>query len=421
MMGLTLAGAGMMKTQTAVAKQNEQATQQAQALAQLQAQQSAQAQTAQANWAENQAMQASAKQAVVTQVTQSQANKDFWSAYAVWQQQVARRLEAIRQAQQIAWRNQVRNVLEMRAPRGSESLLQLYYTGSFSLRQLENAYERGYRRQLRSDYGVILSDNDNPSDDFRWSLPAIYNVFLGTEATAQAFYDYHHTIGLVAPYALAQEQNVTKEEMFRAIMGPIELRLINEKKQVGGETKYPIIEFYPFAEIETNKMEYNLVHEYGHFINARALQTGETLLRNNSNFDRSRDGMPNPPDTNLNNQVIQQNTTQTIKEEWADMFLYWVYDAFSTDEAGIARKQAMSNWMKTVASLNYGPAIGGSLVLENLQQPELDITTTLVNVDTNSGDGVTVRLGISTSTIRLETIRVEQDVNSHNYGMCQVV
>jgi len=83
-MGLTLAGAGMMKTQTAVAKQNEQATQQAQALAQLQAQQSAQKQTAQANWAENQAMQASAKQAVVTQVTQSQANIEFMDSHNRW-------------------------------------------------------------------------------------------------------------------------------------------------------------------------------------------------------------------------------------------------------------------------------------------------------------------------------------------------
>jgi hypothetical protein len=43
MLGLTIAGAGVMKSQRAVAKKNEQATQKAQALAQLQAQQSAQA------------------------------------------------------------------------------------------------------------------------------------------------------------------------------------------------------------------------------------------------------------------------------------------------------------------------------------------------------------------------------------------
>jgi len=247
-MGLTLAGAGMMKTQTAVAKQNEQATQQAQALAQLQAQQSAQKQTAQANWAENQAMQASAKQAVVTQVTQSQANKDFWSAYAEWQKQVVRRLEAIKQAQQLAWRNQVRNVLEMRPPRGSESLLQLYYTGSFSLSQLENAYERGYIRQLRSDYGVILSDNDNPTDDFRWSLPAIYNVFLGTEVTAKALFN----IGSLAPYATLNNEVLTKENIFKSVMGQINLKLVNSDVESGGITMFDqgrTIDFYPYAGI----------------------------------------------------------------------------------------------------------------------------------------------------------------------------
>jgi len=428
MLGLTMAGAGMMKSQTAIAKKNAQQVQKAQALADLQVQQTAQAQTAQANWAENQAMQASAKQTVMTQVTQSQANKDFWSAYAVWQQQVARRLEAIRQAQQLAWRNQIRNVLEMRPPRGSEGLLQLYHTGSFSLRQLENAYERGYTRQLRSDYGVILSDNDNPSDNFKWTLPAIYNVFLGTEATAQAFYDYHYGSGLVAPYALAQGQTVTKEEMFRAIMGPIELKLFNKevnievvdpitnekkKKEIGASTTYPSIEVYQGADHETNKFEFNLVHEYGHFINARALQTGETLL-SDGGFSRSRDGMPHPPNTDLTNQVFQQNLDTTVKEEWADMFLYWVYDAFSADEAGIARKEAMSNWMKTVASLNYGPAIGGELVFENLRR--LNIITTLVNVDTNSRQGVNVRYGISTSTTALELISVEQNPDSLNYG-----
>jgi len=265
----------------------------------------------------------------------------------------------------------------MRPPRGSESLLQLYYTGSFSLSQLENAYERGYRRQLRSDYGVNLNDA-NPDDNFNWTLPAIYNVFLGTEATAQAFYDYHHTTGLVAPYALAaQGQAVTKEEMFRAIMGPIELKLFNKKvtiedpvtkvkKQIGAFTTYPSIEIYQGANHETNKFEFNLVHEYGHFINARALQTAEILLGASSDFNRSRDGMPHPSETDLTNQVFQQNRDDTVKEEWADMFLYWVYDAFSTDEAGIARKEAMSNWMKIVASLNYGPAIGGQAIVSNL-------------------------------------------------------
>jgi len=103
MMGLTLAGAGMMKTQTSIAKKQEQQAQNVQALAQLQAQQSAQKQVAQANWAENQAMQASAKQAVVTQVIQSQANKDFWAAYAEWQLKVAEAEQKRREQLQVSY------------------------------------------------------------------------------------------------------------------------------------------------------------------------------------------------------------------------------------------------------------------------------------------------------------------------------
>jgi len=69
----------------------------------LQAQQSAQKQVAQANWAENQAMQASAKQAVVTQVIQSQANKDFWAAYAEWQLKVAEAEQKRREQLQVSY------------------------------------------------------------------------------------------------------------------------------------------------------------------------------------------------------------------------------------------------------------------------------------------------------------------------------
>jgi hypothetical protein len=85
MLGLTMAGAGVMKSQSAQKKQQELAQANAVAQAQLVTAKADQAQTASVNWAENQAMQASAKQSVVTQVSQSQANKDFWVAYADWQ------------------------------------------------------------------------------------------------------------------------------------------------------------------------------------------------------------------------------------------------------------------------------------------------------------------------------------------------
>jgi len=89
-LGVITAGAGALTmSANAIAKKKEQEAEKAQALADLQAQQALQAQTSIANWAENQAMQAQAGQAVVIGVTQSQANKNHWAAYADWQQKVA--------------------------------------------------------------------------------------------------------------------------------------------------------------------------------------------------------------------------------------------------------------------------------------------------------------------------------------------
>jgi hypothetical protein len=98
MLGLTMAGAGVMKSQSAQKKQQELAQANAVAQAQLATAKADQAQTAGANWAENQAMQASAKQTVVTQVTQSQANKDFWVAYNNWfrQAQIANQIQILK-------------------------------------------------------------------------------------------------------------------------------------------------------------------------------------------------------------------------------------------------------------------------------------------------------------------------------------
>ncbi len=88
-LGIITAGAGAITmTATALAKKREQDELKSAQIATLQAQQSAQAQSASANWAENQAMQANAKQAVVTQVTQSQAFIDFQSNLISWAREI---------------------------------------------------------------------------------------------------------------------------------------------------------------------------------------------------------------------------------------------------------------------------------------------------------------------------------------------
>jgi hypothetical protein len=103
MLGLTITGAGVMKSQTAIAKQNALNAQKAQDLAKLQAQQDAQKADASANWEQNLAMQAEAGQDVVVGVKQSQANKNYWAAFAIWKAQVAL-VEAKKRAQELAKR-----------------------------------------------------------------------------------------------------------------------------------------------------------------------------------------------------------------------------------------------------------------------------------------------------------------------------
>ncbi len=99
MLGLTMAGAGVMKSESARKKQDELAKQDAIAQANLVAILAEQKDSAEDNWAENQAMRAEAKQQVYTKVTQSQANKDFWASYTAWKIKVAEAEEKRRQAE----------------------------------------------------------------------------------------------------------------------------------------------------------------------------------------------------------------------------------------------------------------------------------------------------------------------------------
>jgi len=83
-LGMTMAGAGVMKSQTAIAKQKEQIQADSLAQSQLASAKAQQNATASANWAKNQTMQANAYQQVVGQVVQSEANKSFFDDFINW-------------------------------------------------------------------------------------------------------------------------------------------------------------------------------------------------------------------------------------------------------------------------------------------------------------------------------------------------
>lgn len=99
MLGLTMAGAGVMKSESARKKQEGLAKADALAEITLATALAEQKDSAEENWAENQTLQANAQQAVMTEVTQSDANRQFWADYAIWEQKVAE-AEAKRQAEQ---------------------------------------------------------------------------------------------------------------------------------------------------------------------------------------------------------------------------------------------------------------------------------------------------------------------------------
>ena len=97
MLGVGVAGMGMMKSQTAIAKKQDQHAQQTQALDELKTLQSAQKAEANANWMQNQTMQTQAKQVVFTPVTESQAYIEFKSNWVSW----ARKAEIARMLRDI--------------------------------------------------------------------------------------------------------------------------------------------------------------------------------------------------------------------------------------------------------------------------------------------------------------------------------
>jgi len=99
MLGLTMAGAGMMKSESARKKQDELVKADTLANVALATALAEQKDFAEENFAENQTIQANAQQSVMTEVTQSEANRQFWADYAIWEQKVAE-AEAKRQAQQ---------------------------------------------------------------------------------------------------------------------------------------------------------------------------------------------------------------------------------------------------------------------------------------------------------------------------------
>jgi hypothetical protein len=177
----------------------------------------------------------------------------------------------------------------------------------------------------------------------------------------------------IAPYV---PLNISGAELFRKMMGPVELQMVstvlpddpstnlNESTtsaQVQGikqGTETVLINLYP---IEVGGLQsgqfipsrFNIVHEFGHAINVRtggayALSYVEkeiTLLGQKTDYAEAASCSGN-----INSGLCRQHAAQDTSEEWADRFLFWVYNGFNEP----ARKYQADQWMADVIGVAYG-------------------------------------------------------------------
>lgn len=205
---------------------------------------------------------------------------------------------------------------------------------------------------LEYQYNVKLSVSSvNPGNDF-WSAQGIINVFEAVSDVANALWFLEDEL---APYAKPQNQ----AELFQAIVGPLDIRLSDEQKSFYGITyaydperirdeSYNVITFFKDDWEKSAWFKFNLVHEIGHVINNRVAgfaanqvdrfnqqYSGDPRFRTLGWGEASGDDwiekMNVLRDSPIPQVTRQFDPTQTdsvyqIYEDWADMFLFWVYD-----------------------------------------------------------------------------------------------
>jgi RHS repeat-associated protein len=145
---------------------------------------------------------------------------------------------------------------------------------------------------------------------------------------------------------------------FQRVYGFVTCHRSSKDRDYGGETFGRTIEFYDkaFTVALSPQFRNNVVHEMGHAFNAAIVRatnghinpyrelgiartTGAGEL---SRFDPRREGMGPYP--------LQQSTSVTDNEVFADFYLNWTYGSFLDNEAGRAQvawmDQQMHNWLR---------------------------------------------------------------------------
>lgn len=220
----------------------------------------------------------------------------------------------------------------------------------------------------------------------------------------------------IAPYV---PLDITSAELFRTMMGPLELRLVsNLLSGYEGASAQAVsprkIEFYPLELGQFIPSRYNVVHEFGHIIDTR---TGATYARTYPAMEISTLGQltdyaeaTSCRPHNINSGLCRQNLTAVDYEEWADRFLFWVYDGIkeTTDSGEVRRlgfadpssKYQADQWIADVISMAYGQSVSDDETLieaaRSVVNYEANFNPPIGVVDTN-GENLLLRVAPSTA------------------------
>ncbi len=203
------------------------------------------------------------------------------------------------------------------------------------------------------------------------------NVWKGTQATAHALKRLTDNKQSKLPSYL--DRNASEDQLFRSTMGHVVIEL-DTAAGAGGQTfkkdGYTLIQLYG-VDTQLPHTQYNIVHEYGHVIDQRSQYYGRSRIDEEVNLkgqygptsDFNEDsGCPTSPTSggSLNAGLCRQHSyyllpkdpeaakkdkTDWAAEEWADRFLFWVYDdRFNSPRA----KERTDTWVANVMGVAYG-------------------------------------------------------------------
>jgi len=260
---------------------------------------------------------------------------------------------------------------------------------------------------------LTSSRDGDPSGSDAWSDMGVQNAYLSVMDTASAFHRIYMD-GNLAPYVdpLGNTPSEIGATLFRYILGRTQLRLSDTLRAIiknnDGSSEEVDITWsaqtglgsddngrYNLITIFTNQIvrdalgnitdidnrdqfnkpwfRFNLVHEYGHILNQRVKSSSVILLdkhMTNPDFSHNTGVIVNDEyiwersplgwgDSKValsdDYRIVfgQQNTYPSANEEWGDMFMYWVYDAFTDDWAGDIRQSFMHNYLPDILNTAY--------------------------------------------------------------------